>query len=375
MKIVMLSPFFPLHGGGIEVVAGQLVRRLGLSGCHVDWFASGGRDEIPGETEGVSVRVAPAVNLTEKRLGLPWPIWSVGALRELYAAINRADVVHAHDYIYMPTVMAYIFCKILKKPFVITQHIGKIEYSSVLASRTLSLLNRTLGRFLLGRADEVFFVSPVVRGYFSTIVGRPIGRFLPNGVDRDAYGFADKDGRDQVLRVVFVGRFVEKKGIGLLNECLDIPGVSWVFLGQGPLQPKAGPAVRVINDLRGRDVVPWYQWSDVLVLPSKGEGFPLVVQEALSCGTSVLISEEVAEAFETRDAKCVFTVDLKSRRAVDLLRQTLTELRDDVVRLREGSETARELSMQWSWEEVVASCMEAYVRSIEGERTSADITV
>ena len=365
MKVVMLSPFFPLHGGGVEVVAGQLARRLGSSGCQVDWFASGGRNEIPDESDGVSVHAAQAMDFTEKRFGLPWPVWGIRTLRNLYAAIGRADMVHAHDYIYMPTVMAYVFCRMRRKPFFITQHIGRIEYKSNLARRILSFLNRTLGRFLLRSAHEVFFVSPVVREYFSEIAGRPIGMFLPNGVDHDVYWFAKKTDRDRVLRVVFVGRFVEKKGVGLLNECLDIPGLSWVFLGQGPLQPNEGPAARVMHGLRGDDVVPWYHWADVLVLPSKGEGFPLVVQEALSCGTPVLISEEVGAAFATKDSRCVFTVDLETDQAVDLLRQALTALRDDVIPLRESGQIARELSMQWSWERVVTTCRDAYVRTIE----------
>lgn len=364
MKVVMMSPFFPLHGGGIEVVAGQLARRLGCSGCQVDWFASGIRDEIPVETEGVAVHSVRAIDLTEKRLGLPWPIWGIGSLRNLYAAIGRADVVHVHDYIYMPTVMAYIFSRIWRKPFFITQHIGKIEYKSAWARGILSFLNRTLGAFLLSRAEEVFFVSPIVREYYSGIVGRSIGRLLPNGVDHDVYRYADKVGRDLLLRVLFVGRFVEKKGINLLNECLDIPGLRWVFLGQGPTQPAEGLNTRVIRNLRGEDVVPWYQWADVLVLPSKGEGFPLVVQEALSCGTPVLISEEVASAFVKKDQSCVFTVNLESEFALDFLRKALLALRDDITSLRESGRMARELSTQWSWEEVVAACRETYMHSI-----------
>jgi glycosyltransferase involved in cell wall biosynthesis len=60
------------------------------------------------------------------------------------------------------------------------------------------------------------------------------------------------------------------------------PDIQWAFAGWGHLDPQVWglPNVVVFRDLSGADLVPLYQASDVFVLPSKGEGFPLVIQEA-----------------------------------------------------------------------------------------------
>jgi glycosyltransferase involved in cell wall biosynthesis len=95
--------------------------------------------------------------------------------------------------------------------------------------------------------------------------------------------------------LLFAGRFVEKKGLRLLHRLArELPRVRWMFAGWGPLDPSHwGLAnVSVHRDLAKEQLVPLYQAADLLVLPSVGEGFPLVVQEAMACGTPAIVSEE-----------------------------------------------------------------------------------
>jgi glycosyltransferase involved in cell wall biosynthesis len=98
---------------------------------------------------------------------------------------------------------------------------------------------------------------------------------------------------------LFVGRFVEKKGLAVLERLARAhPEVTFAFAGWGPLDPRRWnlPNARVFDTLSGAALAPLYRASDVLVLPSAGEGFPLVIQEALACGLAVLCGEESAAA-------------------------------------------------------------------------------
>ena len=312
-RILVVTHYFAAHGGGVEVVAHQLLQQLSAQhpGWQFDWCASADENS-PTDSSNITHHAMANWNGVEAKLGVPYPLWSPRAIWHLWKLVGACDAAHLHDFAYLGNALAALFCRMRGKPYLVTQHIGWVPYRSAVLRAILNVAIKTLGHRVLSGASRVVFVSDVVNRFFARRMKLP-ARTIANGVDAQTFTFADDATRAQLRRenglderariVLFVGRFVEKKGVPLVLElAAQMPDVQFVFVGGGPLDPEkiagenAPSNVRVWRGRRGIEVARAMQLADVLVLPSRGEGFPLVVQEALACGTPVLVESSLARA-------------------------------------------------------------------------------
>ncbi len=385
IRVVLVTHYFPAHHGGVERVAGELAVRLARDGAaRIEWHASDCDPPPPG-APGVQCVPARSWNAVERLLGFPYPLWTPGSLWRLARAARRADVVHLHDCLYLPNLVAYAAARLARRPVLVTQHVGFVPYRNLVLRAALSAANRIFGSLVLGGAAQVVFESETVRRYFARFVRfRAEPLLVPNGVDTWEFTPAAPS-RRQSLRaglgaregdplLLFLGRFVEKKGLAVLQELAErVPRAHWVFAGWGPLDPAAWgkPNVTVVHRPGSAQLAPLYQAADLLVLPSVGEGFPLSVQEAMACGTPALVGDETA-------AGCPGSGDVLLREAVgsgDTAQRwaaRIQALLASPAALEALRPAATEFARaQWSWE----ACMTRYagiIRACLAMRNDAD---
>lgn len=310
MKLLMATHYFDSHRGGIEIVAARLARELSRRGVAVTWLAT---DATPPPAVGSgcgTCHPVPAWNITERRAGFPLPLPGPRAAVTIWRDVKVADVVLLHDSIYPTNVLTAIVARLHGKPVVIVQHIGMVPYSNPVLRTLMSLANAVITKPMLRAATQVVFISEITRRHFENVRFKSPPRLVFNGVDTEIFnpparGFDPSTARCTLGLpagrpvALFVGRFVEKKGLHIIERLARLrPAVTFALAGWGPIDPAGWhlPNVHVLPGLSGASIADAYRASDVLVLPSTGEGLPLVIQEALACGLPVICGEETATA-------------------------------------------------------------------------------
>lgn len=307
MRIALVSNYFPEHVGGVESVAANLCAAYREAGHEVTWMAADVADR-PHRGD----RPLHAWNLAEERLGFPYPLPSPRSFGIVAREVARADVVHLHDCLYAASVGAFLASRLRSRPALLTQHVGPIGYPNRALRLGQQAAYATLGRVLLAGAEQVTFVSRhVLRHFADRIRFRRPPQLVPNGVDQTVFWPAADEERLDVRQslgipsdtrtALFVGRFVWKKGIALIREvALAKPGWSFLFAGRaGDADPRSWRLANVkVLPLRDPAALrELYVAADVLFMPSTGEGFPVSVQEAMSCGTPAVVSADLASEF------------------------------------------------------------------------------
>ena len=169
-------------------------------------------------------------------------------------------------------------------------------------ARILGLLTRTTS----SRFDTIFSVSPAAKDFAKSIMGIT-STVVPNVVDISTFQTLQKSKKDSTKKsIVFLGRFVERKGcmqllraLAILAEEQALNDVQVTMCGSGPLANEAQEFVRVhslekLVTFTGRvtetEKVTYFAHADIAMFPSmSGESFGIVLIEAMAAGSGVVL--------------------------------------------------------------------------------------
>ena len=219
------------------------------------------------------------------------------------------DVVHAHSHLYFSTNLAALrraldslplVSPFEARPLAITNH-GL--YSQTAPEWLFDAYLRTAGRWTFDRADVVFCYTDADRARLREVgVESPIA-VVPNGIDTERFsrkGPADERVAAGDPSLLFVGRLVEGKRPGVAIAAAKrlretYPDCRLAVCGDGPLRETlaatAGPETVFLGEVDYDDMPAVYRGADAFVLPSRAEGTPRTVLEALSVGLPVACSD------------------------------------------------------------------------------------
>jgi D-inositol-3-phosphate glycosyltransferase len=360
MRILLVSSYFAPHVGGVEVVAQQQAAILAAAGHQVTVATTrvspslptrervGGQDGGPDGAGSYAVVRLPAVNVLEKRTGIPYPVVGPAFCAGLRELVRWSDVVHVHDVLYQPSQLAVLLAHREGRLVDLTQHVGLVDHDSRLVLRAQRITTGVAGRYVWRRARKIFAYNPMVYEHLRSY-GVPAGRIVLTGNGVDVAAFAPGAPRDESelrrrLRlperrpvVLFVGRLVPKKGY---RELIAAAAADYHLVLVGPGRPpeQLPGGVSCLGEVPRSDLVELYRLADVFVLPSVGEMDTLAMQEAMACGLPVVTTDDPRYDGRGVDRELLSLVPAEP----DALRRAIrTILGDDDLRARMGAYSRR----------------------------------
>lgn len=121
--------------------------------------------------------------------------------------------------------------------------------------------------------------------------------FISNGVDTKMIDdiLAGEEKQDDKFRVYTVGRVEFQKNPELFNDIAQLlPNTEFVWIGQGELEKKlTSPNITVTGWMSRDEVFKTANQCDVFILPSRWEGLPLALLEAMYMKKCCVVSDVV----------------------------------------------------------------------------------
>lgn len=289
--------------------------------------------------------VYPAIwpNIKEK----PWRLVQVPfLLLSCYLATRRIVKKCKIDLIYSHWFMPQgLMCHKVAKDFNITHSLTS-HAADIIIMKKIPLVGKALVRNILPQFKAISFAGSRGRdqalNFFDDTQKESLNRIckvLPMGVDLQLPKEPVKSpivSTDNGLKLLFVGRLAEKKGVAYLLEAMQMVkeeglAVYLDLLGDGPLMPQIKAKVQALNlqsqvnfqgFVNGEDKFRFIQQTDLFVLPSivtddgDAEGLPVSLLEAMSAGAVCCASDESGAPDIIDDGKTAFMFKAKSSEAL-----------------------------------------------------------
>lgn len=302
-EILVISPFYPPHIGGLQTHADEFNRHLAHKGYNITVLTF----QLP-PTARAQELIAPGIRVWRfpawEIIGnYPLPaVWSPRLWRQAARALaHRPHLVISRTRFFISSLIALFLSKMYAVPLVHIEHGSDfVQLSNPLLRYLARLYDLTIGRLVLKQATVTIANSSASQKFVARLSGRTDTAVINRGINKEAL---QKIIPNQTLRrqyphqliVAYIGRLIDGKGLPVLLQALLHLGdqdIHCLIIGDGPA--RAGlerlatafhlhETVTFCGDQPWAAAMAYLKSCDVYVNPSYAEGLPTGVIEAALC--------------------------------------------------------------------------------------------
>lgn len=300
--------------------------------------------------------------------------------------IHQYDFVHIHG-VWRPMLLATAeFCMRQGIPYTIEPH-GMLDYWSMSQQRLKKQLAfGLLWRRVLARAAFIHALNLDEKAALERFALQTPIVISANGIAREKLDDIAQipSQRGQRPRIVFMSRLHYKKGLDILLDAMgqvvqSHPDVELKIAGpdEGALKPALAQVVRLgltasvefLGPIYGQDKYAFLRTADVFCLPSRQEGFSIMLAETLACSVPVVITTgcnfpEVA----AHQAGQIVNLD-----ATEVASALCRYLDDPALRAEHGANGRTLIADRYTWDAIAEGMLQAYASHLGNIRVAPQL--
>jgi glycosyltransferase involved in cell wall biosynthesis len=369
MKIAHVCPFFKPVICGVGNVVYELARRQASQGNDVYVLTS---DYGKGNRIKVKSEILDNIKVKRHRY---W--FKLGEFATFWPSVFstlmkiKPDVVHTHNFGHPHVLLGGVAAKITGAKHIHSTHYPWTASRSKMKQKLSSTYYKVYAAIFNRLTDETLVLTkqevPFLRKYgIKTKIG-----VLSNGVSEEFFRL--KIHRSKIKNVLFLGRLSQTKGVDLLARAavsITSEGKNVKFVFAGPDEGlkkeienicKGQKNVEILGSISEEKKMNLLRECEIFVLPSRREGLPLTLLEALAAGKVVVAAAvDGILSVVTDKENCL----LFEKENIEDLKDKLKLALNDQKLAGNLSKNARLIAAKYSWNSVKSKLDESYANKI-----------
>lgn len=385
-KILIFSPFYPPHIGGLETHSDEFNRHLSQKGVALYVFTPRLPLNAP-KTEtrhnGVRILRFPAF---EPIHNYPLPkFWRPDFWRQWNSLFKEDfDIVISRTRFFFPSLIALWYAHLRNLPLLHIEHGSDFaKFNGRIKTKLGKIYDQLFGRLILRRADRVIGNSQASADFVKRLSGRTDCSVIYRGANIEEIGAIKprSDLREKYQSktiIAFIGRLIDGKGahdlISAIGQ-LQRDDIVTFIIGGGPEEGRLKKMtseyhlehqIVFFGNLPFTEAISILKVADIAVNPSYTEGLPTSVTEAALCQKAI-IATNVGGTPEVISGNGDGYL-IESNNIEQLKEKLLDLITNPEKRLAFGQNAYQEVRKKFSWDHAADQYLEVFSKLLDNRK-------